>query len=693
MNYKNITAVIAYLLFTAPILSQNLSFYNYESFEDLTEEIFSATDMEVDYTTLFEDLYYYHENPLNINTAGYNDLKKLYILTDFQIQSLLDYIKENDPILSIYELEYVYGFSEKDIRFLIPFVSVQPVRESEIFKPEDIRKHGQHEVILRAQRILENQKGYLPVSDSILNINPNTNRYLGDPNKIYARYKYNLYDRIFAGITAEKDAGEEFFKGNNSHRFDFYSAYLQLSNFGMLKKIHIGDYHLQFGQGLTLWSGLAFGKTAFAANIKKREAGIKRYTSADENIFFRGAASTLSIGDINVTLFYSRKKRDANIIDTIGPGFYEFSSFQTTGYHRTPAENFDEKVISETAFGANLSLNKKYWSFGTTFINYKFGGELKESDRVYKRFDFTGDEITNIGANYEVGINKINLFGEVTIGNNSWGMIHGAMLYMSSMISFSAFYRIYQKDFYTHYGNALSENTSNSNETGFYIGTETHPFRYWKISAYADIYKFPWLKYNISAPSTGADYFIQLDFTPDKNFEAYLRINSENKFENNTTEDTLISKPEEINKLKVRVHFSYSLNDNLQLRNRIEINRAGRENESPENGYLLYQDIIYKIQRLPVDLYFRYAFFDTDTYYSRIYAYENDLLYSYSIPPLYYRGMRSYIMLKYSVARGIDLWLKYSRTTYSNSDFISSGLSEIKGNTKSEIKLQLRVKF
>jgi hypothetical protein len=693
MNYKPIPVIITYLFFTVSLPAQNFFYYNYESIEDLTEEIFSVTDLQVDYTTLFEDLYYYHENPLNLNAATCNELKKLYILTDFQIQSLLDYIKENGALVSIYELKYVYGFSQKEIRFLIPFVSIQPVRSKETVMLKDIHRYGQHELILRAQRTLEKQKGYLPVSDSILYVNPNTNRYLGDPNKIYARYQYNLHNRIFAGLTAEKDAGEEFFKGNNRYNFDYNSAYLQVKNFSVFKKIHIGDYHLQFGQGLTLWSGLAFGKSAYVTNIKKREEGIKRYASTDENMFFRGAASTVSTGDLNVTLFYSRKKRDANIVDTIQPGLFEFSTFQNTGYHRTPGENYDEKVISETACGANVSLKKKYWSLGTTFIHYKFGGELRESERVYNQFDFRGSEITNFGIDYQANINKINLFGETTIGNNAWGMIHGTMIYLSDLVSFSAFYRMYQKEFYTHYGNALSENSYNSNENGFYIGTETHPFKYWKISAYADIYKFPWLKYNVSAPSTGADYFIQLDYTPGNNFEAYLRIRSEKEFENITTEDTLITKPEEITKLKVRFHLSYSLNDNLQLRNRVEINSVERKTESHDKGYLLYQDIIYDIQRLPANIYFRYAFFDTDTYYSRIYTYENDLLYSYSIPPLYYRGMRIYIMLKYSFTPGIDLWLKYGRTTYSNRDFISSGLSEISGNTKSEIKFQLRVKL
>ncbi len=693
MNYKDILLIITGFFISINLQAQGFSCENNESLEDLTEEIFSATDMEIDYTTLFEQLYYYYENPLNLNTASYDQLRKLHILNDFQIQSLLDYIKENGEIVSIYELKYIYGFSQKEIGFLIPFISVQSADKEETVMLKDIRKYGQHEVVLRSQRILEKQEGYLPLSDSVLQIKPDAGRYLGDPNKIYARYKYHLHNRVFAGVTVEKDAGEELYKGSNKYNFDFCSVYFQLNNFGIFKNIHIGDYHLQFGQGLTLWSGLALGKSAYVTNIKRRGEGIKRYASTDENIFFRGVASTVSIRDLELTFFYSRKKRDANITDTIQPGFYEFSSFQNTGYHRTPAESYDEKAIGETAYGANAGFKKKYWSIGTTLIHYKFGGELHRSERAYNLFDFAGSEITSFGVDYQANIRKINLFGETTVGNNAWGMIHGMMINISSLVSFSAFYRMYQKEFYTHYGNALSENLYNSNENGFYIGTESRPFKYWKISAYADLYKFPWLKYNVSAPSTGADYFIQADYAPDKKFEVYLRIKSEKEFENNTSEDTLVSKPEEIKKLRVRLHFAYSLSDNFQLRNRIELNKIGLKNGSPERGYLLYQDIIYDFQRLPATIYFRYALFDTDTYFSRIYSYENDLLYSYSIPPLYYRGMRTYIMLKYSVSRGIDLWLKYGNTTYTNRDYISSGLSRINGNTRSEIKLQLRVKF
>ena len=692
MNYSYFVIIIC-LIICVNLPAQNQTFDKYESLEDLTEAIYSETDLEIDYSTLFDALYYYYENPINLNSADYDQLKKLCILSDFQIQCLLDYVRENGAIVSIYELLYIYGFSQKEVQFLAPLIALEPVKTNEHVMLKDAYKYGRHEIILRTQRLLETQKGYLPVSDSILQANPNTSRFLGDPFRLYLRYKYNLHDRIYIGLTAEKDAGEEFFKGYNKGNFDFCSAHLQINNTGVFKKILIGDYHLQFGQGLTLWSGLAFGKSSYVMNIKKRAEGIRPYVSTDENIFLRGAATTLSAGSFDITLFYSRKKRDANIIDTLQPGFYEFSTFQNTGYHRTPYENYDEKAIRESAYGANITFRRDYWSLGSTFVHYEFGGELHESERVYNKFDFNGREITNIGIDYQANIKNLNFFGEVTLGNNALGIINGALLNVNSLVAFSAFYRLYEKDFFTHYGNALSENSYNANENGFYLGTEIKTFRYWRLSAYSDIYKFPWLKYNVSAPSMGTDYLVQLDYTQGKNFEAYLRINCEREYENNTEEDTLIAKPDEVNSFKIRIHMSYSLSSNFQLRNRIELNRINRKDESNDNGYLLYQDLIYKTEKLPLTIYFRYALFDTDSYYSRIYTYENDLLYAYSIPALYFRGAHTYIMLKYSVSRSADIWIKYTRTTYSGMDYIGTGLNESDGNTRSEIKVQLMLKF
>ena len=89
----------------------------------------------------------------------------------------------------------------------------------------------------------------------------------------------------------------------------------------------------------------------------------------------------------------------------------------------------------------------------------------------------------------------------------------------------------------------------------------------------------------------------------------------------------------------------------------------------------------------------RFALFDTDSYNSRIYSYENDVLYYFRIPSYYYQGSRSYLTLRYQFKKGIDLWLRYSNWTYYNRETIGSGLNEINGPSKSEFRAQLRFQF
>ena len=90
---------------------------------------------------------------------------------------------------------------------------------------------------------------------------------------------------------------------------------------------------------------------------------------------------------------------------------------------------------------------------------------------------------------------------------------------------------------------------------------------------------------------------------------------------------------------------------------------------------------------------FRYGVFDTDSYNSRIYAYENDVLYYYSFPVYYSKATRTYIILKYTITKGIDIWLRYAQTYYTDKKTVSSGLNEIEGNKKSEVRAQVRFKF
>jgi hypothetical protein len=122
----------------------------------------------------------------------------------------------------------------------------------------------------------------------------------------------------------------------------------------------------------------------------------------------------------------------------------------------------------------------------------------------------------------------------------------------------------------------------------------------------------------------------------------------------------------------------------------VKTNEEGLPNET---GYLVFQDVIWKKMNVPISITIRYALFQSDTWNARLYAYENDVLYSYSIPAYYGKGARIYGIFKFDVRRNIDVWFRIAQWTYTDRDFISSGNSMIIGFRKTDCTLQMRMQF
>ena len=115
-----------------------------------------------------------------------------------------------------------------------------------------------------------------------------------------------------------------------------------------------------------------------------------------------------------------------------------------------------------------------------------------------------------------------------------------------------------------------------------------------------------------------------------------------------------------------------------------------------QTGWSIFLDSRYQLAKPALVFSTRVQFFNTGGYESRIYAYERDLLYSFSIPAFYDKGVRYYCQLQGKPARfghnfplKLQWWLRWSQTLYGKGHTIGSGTDEIKGNKKSEWKMQV----
>ncbi|MCK9613755.1 MAG: helix-hairpin-helix domain-containing protein [Bacteroidales bacterium] len=689
-------SVIIFLFSSKALLAQEIEPDSTTDFQQqLIENYSEQIDAEIDYSDMISDMEYYLKHPLNINKASFEEISALKILNDIQIKNLLEHIQKNGKLLSVYELQSIEGFDVDIINLLLPYINLGMETEKSSFRFKDIFLYGTNNVFMRYQRIIEKQKGFKKVPDSLYELSPNS-YYLGSPDKLYLKYRFNYNNKVMWGITAEKDAGEQFFKGINRYGYDFYSGFINVQNMGIIKNIILGDFNIQFGQGLTLWSGLSFGKSSEAINIKKIARGISPYSSSYESGFMRGTGFTLGYKGFELTGFYSIKNMDATLSanDTTENTDYIITSLSEDGLHNTPNRAEKKGALNEQLFGGHLAYKTKALNVGITAYGIHLNMPISTEQKPYKIFDFNGQNNFNMGIDYSYIFRNFNIFGETSRSQNGgWATFNGLMASINRYISFVVSYRYYQRNYQSLYSSSFSESGNSYNESGFYAGISVKPHYKILINAYADFFTFPWLKYRVNSPSNGFDCNISLQYKPTKKINIQFRYKFEQKQINSDDEDAVINYNVPYSRQNIRMHITYPVSDAFTLANRIEISNYKFNTSAPEYGYLLYQDIKYRPQKLPLAFSFRFTLFDTKSYNTRMYAFENDVLHAYSIPSFYDKGIRYYLMLQYSPGRHFDIWLRFAQTYYDNKTVISSGLNEINGNRQSEIKVQVRFKF
>lgn len=672
----------------------------WQTFSQVTEPVTPSTEQQLENSTAhnndreteddayLQQLMHFLKDQINLNTADAAELNQLHMLTALQISNFLVYRKVMGKLVNLYELQAIPGWHIETIQKIAPYITVSiPMPMVKTIRGRLVNRN--HSLLIRASQVPERARGYLLDSSTAVNFYP------GSAQQLLFRYAYNYKNLLQFGILAEKDAGEQFFKGKQKQGFDFYSAHIFARQIGLIKALAIGDYTVNMGQGLIQWQSLAFKKSADVIQIKRESAVLGPYNSAGENNFHRGIGITLQKRNWQLTFFGSYKNSDANLVADTVQGSGDFiSSLQTSGYHRTKAETADKSSQHQLVYGGNLSFQYKRLQLGINGIQYTFKLPLIKAAEPYNTYALAGKRFGNYSIDYSYTFKNLHFFGEAAFTSGlDRAFINGLMISTSSRVDVSLLYRKLSKSYQSLYTTAFTESAYPGNETGLYAGVSIRPNNIWRIDAYADFYKFPWLRYRVNAPNTGTDYLIQLNYKPNKQLEIYSRFHAESKAINANAELLILSPVIQQPKKNWRTQINYKITSSITLRNRTELLWFDKKGMAAEQGFLIYFDFIYKPMLKPWSGSLRVQYFESEGYNSRLYAYENDVLYSFSIPVFYDKGYRYYININYDINKKISLWIKWAQTLYMNKTLIGSGLDEINGNTKSEIKLQLMYKF
>lgn len=644
-------------------------------------------DNETQDDSFLQSLQQFLKNPVNLNTADATLLKELVVLTPLQIQNIISYRNLFGKFINLYELQAVPALDIATIEKIRPFITVNDAPDF-IGSFSERLSGGTHSVVARVTQVLETSRGYLLDSTTA------TNYYPGSPQRYFFRYKYQYKNLLQFGVVADKDAGEEFFKGTQKQGFDFYSAHLFMRNIGIVKALALGDFTVNMGQGLTQWQSLAFKKSVDVLNIKRQLPVLRPYNSAGEINFHRGIGLTLAKKNIELTGFVSYRNVDANFVtDTLNNEDF-ISSLQTSGLHRTKSETDDKGIQRQLAYGGNIAYNKNRLHIGANVIQYNFKFPITKANDPYNLYAISGKNIGNQSIDYSYTFRNLHFFGEAAMDNQkNKAFVNGLLLSVAANADMSFVYRNISSGYQSLYTNAFTESTFPTNEKGFYSGISIRPHTYWRIDAYVDFYSFPWLRYLVDAPTTGVDYLGQLTYKPNKQLEITARYRTETKPKNYNPAGGVTTPVVPKQRQNFRWQVNYKVNPVFTFRNRLETVWYDRTGGSPQNGFLSYVDLLYKPMLKKYSGNMRLMYFETQGYDSRLYAYENDVLYSFSIPVFYDKGYRWYINLNYDFSKKVTAWLRVAQTIFKDKATVGSGLDEINGNKRTEVKFQLQYYF
>lgn len=658
LTFKQISLLIIGLLSPSLVFCQEGKLS--EIITGIAEDL-ASNDSDPESTALFiEQLHDLNEEPVNINSTNNTELSRLFFLTEFQIKALADYTRHSGKILSPFEIANIPGFDRETAEMMIPFITLEnkmnSLADSAIFRSS----------------LLSNFSVKSSDNDTIAP---------GSPIKILTKYKFTS-GNISGGFIAEKDQGEKLIYGYPPQP-DFLSANLSISGNRFIRRIIIGDYSARFGQGTNINTGLRTRLSLTTPGYMSGRDELKPYTSADENNFFRGVGSQFQINNFGLSIFYSINKIDAtlNSTDSISNDYIE--SFYLSGLHNTSSSLLKKDVATETTYGANLSYGFSNLKIGMTFSEIRFSFPVNitgnNPDEIY---DFKGDKNQVSTFYYSWMIKKMILSGEFSLDDrNKSAVVQSITFRPADRLIINILYRNFQPGYRSFHSNGPGSSSSGDDMKGFLTGFTFEAAKYLFISAGCDLQYYPWLKYRCSAPSLARRQEVKIKYIPSERFTAELyffeRLSILDK-----KECSGIKKQEELISKAIKCVAKYSPSENLTLSTRYDFKVVA---PSGSKGMLLLQDLNYRFRTIPLSVWFRYCIFKTSDWDSRLYTWENDLLYSFSIPALSGEGSRSYLVAGWKVRDGAELRVKYGITTMTDN-------GESLKDTQ-ELRMQFRLRF
>lgn len=191
------------------------------------------------------------------------------------------------------------------------------------------------------------------------------------------------------------------------------------------------------------------------------------------------------------------------------------------------------------------------------------------------------------------------------------------------------------------------------------------------------------------------DGMFQATYSPRRNLSVYLNYRYRQKERDVPETGGKVTLPVYHHKFRCRLTY---MPKGFVCRTTVDYNHfrqqdgKGYEFEGKQ-GWQCSQSCAYTFSGFPLAVSVQGTYFHTDDYDSRIYASEKGLLYTFYTPSFYGRGIRYSAHVRYDLNKTFMFLVKFGQTVYQDRATIGSGNDLIEGNKKTDLQMQLRIKF
>lgn len=604
-----------------------------ETFSDLFPE--SSIDPEI-----WIQLEQMRKVPLDLNSCLMADLIQIPGIDEVLARRILKHREISGAYQSLYELQVIQGMQPELFRWMIQFVGIATLQS------QSQKEKGEY--LLFLQPSSKQRDGF------------KRNIYRGSIWKQRHHLRWTSKKGWSLAFTADQDAGEAFLWDGKQKGFDFYSAYFQYNSEKWT--CILGDYRVQLGQGLLLGNSMGFGSALWVAAPYKSQR-ISPYSGSDEQFFFRGIATEFRSSVFTQRLFISYRKVDGDVFGLPS---------SVSGFHRSESEWAKRKQAQTGMVTYGIDYTGNQGTFGMNLLIQKWGKAI------------------NGGGSFHYKYRRKNqlYFGELASDGKVFMMLSGCLVSLGNGLDLGLVFRAYPRENPFYRSGAYSSFSTAENERGLSFRISGKWWN-WKLNASQDIVYRPYPSY-----LHDKGYWKQQRFVEGEKKLAGMGVKWRWIWQQGMRQGEETERNGKAHAAERLVKYRLDLIKEIDAwRFKFRAEQCRYSAFGKADGFLVYQEFRWKPEASPMAITLRFTRFQISDYAARIYAYEPDVLYAFSVPGFQGNGFKLVALFHLKTRHLGDFWLKSSLLKIHHTNTYGSGYDTYSGSVLPELKMLYLKRF